>query len=217
VAAKALAQPAYNNNRIGNSRTPLAPRPSKLTGRSAPFDRNRRNIRVESCAVQSDTQDSADMELDQLDIRILRAVQRNNRLTSDELGEQVGLSPTACQRRLKRLRAERVIEADVSVLSPAGVGRKLLMLVMISLERERSTTIDAFKRVIRETEEIMVGLYVTGETDFALLVTAKDMEDYEAFTRRLFYQMPDIKGFKTMVVMDRIKASLALPLDLPES
>ena len=153
-------------------------------------------------------------ELDRIDIGILQAVQQNNRLTSEELGERVGLSATACQRRLKRLRAEGVIEADISVISPKAIGRPVSMLVLVSLERERADIVDKFKAAIRSTPEVMIGYYVTGDADFVLLITAKDMEDYERFTRRFFYENHDIKGFKTMVVMDRVKASFALPIDL---
>jgi Lrp/AsnC family leucine-responsive transcriptional regulator len=153
-------------------------------------------------------------ELDRIDIGILQAIQQNNRLTSEELGERVGLSATACQRRLKRLRAEGVIEADISVISPKAVGRPVSMLVLVSLERERADIVDKFKAAIRSTPEVMIGYYVTGDADFVLLITAKDMEDYERFTRRFFYENHDIKGFKTMVVMDRVKASFALPIDL---
>ncbi|TXR50532.1 Lrp/AsnC family transcriptional regulator [Phyllobacterium endophyticum] len=153
------------------------------------------------------------MELDRADAALLEAVQQNNRLTSDELGEKVGLSPTACQRRLKRLRQEGVIEADVSIISPKAVGRQFTMIVSVSLERERADIVDRFKTAIRKTREVMIGYYVTGDADFILIVTAKDMENYEQFTRRFFYENHDIKGFKTMVVMDRVKASFAVPID----
>lgn len=154
--------------------------------------------------------------LDNIDVLLLSAVQRNNRMTTDQLGQLVGLSSTACQRRLKRLRAEGVIEGDVSIVSPKAVGRPISMLMLVSLERERADIIDRFKRAIRSTAEIMIGLYVTGEADFALLVTARDMQDYEEFTRRFFYENPDIKGFKTMVVMDRVKSSFVLPIAVAE-
>lgn len=156
------------------------------------------------------------VELDDVDVLLLNAVQQNNRLTSDQLGDLVGLSPTACQRRLKRLRSEGVIEGDVSIVSPKAVGRPVTMLVLVSLERERTDIIDRFKKAIRSTPEIMIGFYVTGEADFALVVTARGMEDYEQFTRRFFYENPDIKGFKTMVVMDRVKASFVLPVAASE-
>ena len=154
--------------------------------------------------------------LDRFDLKILDIVQRDNRVTSDVLGERVGLSATAVQRRLKRLREDGVIEADVAVVAPKAVGQRVHMIVMVSLERERADIIDRFKRNIRTTPEVMNGYYVTGEADFMLVITARDMEDYEAFTRRFFYENPDIKNFKTMVVMDRVKAGFELPLHLNE-
>ncbi|MHC2357849.1 Lrp/AsnC family leucine-responsive transcriptional regulator [Sinorhizobium meliloti] len=153
------------------------------------------------------------MELDRADIALLSAVQKNNKLTSEELAERAHLSPTACQRRLKRLRAEGVIEADVSIVSPKAVGRHVTVVVLVSLERERADIIDRFKAAIKNTREVMIGYYVTGDADFLLVVTAKDMEDYEQFTRRFFYENNDIKGFKTMVVMDRVKAGFAFPIE----
>jgi Lrp/AsnC family leucine-responsive transcriptional regulator len=150
--------------------------------------------------------------IDAIDARLLRAIQRDNRLTSEKLSELAGLSPTACQRRLGRLRETGVVEADVSILVPAAVGRPLTMIVLVTLERERADIIDAFKRSIRSTPEVMNGFYVTGEVDFALFITACSMEDYEVFTRKFFYEVPTIKSFKTFVVMDRVKAGWELPI-----
>ncbi|MGB6117214.1 MAG: Lrp/AsnC family transcriptional regulator [Mesorhizobium sp.] len=152
------------------------------------------------------------MKLDNADRVLLDAVQKNNRSTSEDLARLANLSPTACQRRLKRLREEGVIEGDVAIVSPKAVGRDLTMIVLVSLERERADIVDRFKAAIRATKEVMIGYYVTGDADFMLIVTAEDMEDYEAFTRRFFYENHDIKGFKTMVVMDRVKAGFALPI-----
>jgi Lrp/AsnC family leucine-responsive transcriptional regulator len=150
--------------------------------------------------------------IDAIDRKILHHVQRDNLLTSARLSELVGLSQTSIQRRLARLRATKAIEADIAVVSPEAVGRPLTMLIAVELARERSDIIDRFKRAVRERAEVMSAYYVTGETDFMLIVSAKDMQDYEAFTRDIFYNNPDIKGFKTTVVMDRIKASFTLPV-----
>lgn len=150
--------------------------------------------------------------LDYADAALLEAVQKNNRLTSEELAQIVHLSPTACQRRLKRLRAEGVIEADVSIVSPKAAGRPITMIALVSLERERADIVDRFKTAIRNTREVMIGYYATGDADFILVITARDMEDYEQFTRRFFYENHDIKGFKTMVVMDRVKVGFDFPI-----
>lgn len=153
------------------------------------------------------------MDLDRIDARILSALQTNNRMTSEQIAALVGLSPTACQRRIKYLRSEGIIEGDVSIVSPKAVGRSVAMLVLVTLERERADIVDRFKQSIRTTPEVMHGYYVTGDADFVLFVTAKDMEDYERFTRRFFYENADIKGFKTIVVMDRVKTGFTLPIE----
>lgn len=155
------------------------------------------------------------MQYDRIDARILEIVQKNNRLTSDVIGEMAGLSATACQRRLKRLRSEGIIEADVSIVSPKAVGNPIQMLVLVSLERERSDIIDKFKKAIKASVEVVNGFYVTGDADFVLYVTAHSMEDYEQFTRRFFYENPDIKAVKTMVIMDRVKTGFAIPIEVP--
>ncbi|MDA9521714.1 ArsR family transcriptional regulator [Bradyrhizobium sp. CCBAU 11434] len=155
------------------------------------------------------------MQYDRIDARILEIVQKNNRLTSEVIGEMAGLSPTACQRRLKRLRSEGIIEADVSIVSAKAAGRPIQMLVLVNLERERSDIIDRFKKAIKSSVDVVNGFYVTGEADFVLYVTAPTMEEYEQFTRRFFYANPDIKGFKTMVIMDRVKVGFAVPIAAP--
>jgi len=149
--------------------------------------------------------------LDALDRKILHEVQLDNQLTSAQLSEKIGLSPTSTQRRLNRLRAEKTIEADVAIVSSAALGRSLTMMIAVTLERERSDIIDHFKQSVRREPVVMSAYYVTGDNDFVLIVSAKDMEEYEVFTRNFLYDNPDIKGFKTTVVMDRIKASFYIP------
>jgi len=145
--------------------------------------------------------------LDALDRKILHEVQLNNQITSAQLSEKIGLSPTSTQRRLNRLRNEKIIEADVAIVSSAALGRSLTMMIAVTLERERSDIIDHFKKSVRREPVVMSAYYVTGDNDFILIVSARDMAEYEAFTRSFLYDNPDIKGFKTTVVMDRIKAS----------
>lgn len=157
------------------------------------------------------------MKLDQYDRRILSLLQVDNRRPSEAVAERIGLSASACQRRMKRLRAAGIIEADVSIVSSKAADSNIQMMVLVTLELERSDIIDRFKKAIRTTPEIVNGFYVTGEADFILYVTARDMEDYERFTRRFFYKKPEIKRFKTMVVMDRIKIGFALPLSSMDS
>ncbi|MEM7224199.1 MAG: Lrp/AsnC family transcriptional regulator [Pseudomonadota bacterium] len=150
--------------------------------------------------------------MNRLDLKLLELVQQNNRLTAEELSDSVGLSPSACQRRLKRLREEGVIVADVSVVAPEALGRRLTMIVQVTLERERPDLIDTFKRSMIATPEVMQCFYVTGDADFVMILTVKDMKDYEDFTKRFFIENSNIQRFNTIVVMDWVKAGLQVPI-----
>ena len=85
------------------------------------------------------------------------------------------------------------------------------MIVSVQLERDRSDIIDHFKKAVRDEPIVMSAYYVTGDSDFVLIISAKDIKEYEEFTRKFLYDNPDIKGFKTTVVMDQIKASFYVP------
>jgi Lrp/AsnC family transcriptional regulator, leucine-responsive regulatory protein len=150
-------------------------------------------------------------KLDGLDRKILHEVQLNNQLTSTQLGDRVGLSPTSVQRRLARLRRDKVITGDIAVVRGAELGRTLTMIVAVQLERERADIIDHFKKSVRREPAVMSAYYVTGDSDFVLIISARDIKEYEEFTRSFLYDNPDIKGFKTTVVMDQIKASFYVP------
>jgi Lrp/AsnC family transcriptional regulator, leucine-responsive regulatory protein len=151
--------------------------------------------------------------MDKFDAAILNAVQDNNRLTAEQLSGRVGLSPAACQKRLKKLRDNGTIARDISVLAPAAVARGLTMIVEVTLERERAELIDQFKKTMLAAPEVMQCYYVTGSADFILVLTAKDMKDYEDFTRRYFFQQSNVSRFRTNVVMDRVKVGLAMPVE----
>lgn len=156
------------------------------------------------------------VSIDSFDRKILEIVQRANRTTSDQIAEQVGLSPAAVQRRLKRLREHKVIQADVSVVSPKAIGRSMTFLVQVKMERERADLMDAFKKEMRQHPAVQQCYYVTGSSDFILIVTARDMEDYDLFTREAFFDNTNIRCFQTNVVMDTVKTGLALPMDEPQ-
>lgn len=150
--------------------------------------------------------------MDAFDTHLLSLLQQNNRLTAEQLSQQVGLSPAACQKRVKKLREHGAIEADIAVLSPQAVGRGLTLIVEVTLERERSEFLDAFKKTMQQAPEVMQCYYITGEADFMLIITVKDMNDYDAFTRRHFFDQANVARFRTNVVMDRVKVGLSLPL-----
>jgi Lrp/AsnC family transcriptional regulator, leucine-responsive regulatory protein len=147
----------------------------------------------------------SDRELDHFDTVLLNIVQENNLLTSDQLAGQVGLSATACQRRLKRLRADGVISADVSLVAPEALGAPVTLVVLVSLEREQLDLLDGFKRRIANYPEVTQCYYVTGSVDFIMVVRVASMEAYGAFTERAFFGDKNIKAFQTFATMQTVK------------
>ncbi|WP_299667837.1 Lrp/AsnC family transcriptional regulator [uncultured Ruegeria sp.] len=150
--------------------------------------------------------------LDDTDKRLLDILQRNNRLSADALGDQIGISRSSVQRRIKRFREERVIEADISVLSAKAVGRPMTFIVEVELERERTDLLDEFRRSMLALVDVQQCYYVTGHTDFILIVTSSDMAAYEEFSRQVFTDNPNIRRFHSNVVVNRVKAGLQVPL-----
>ncbi|MGB1237992.1 MAG: Lrp/AsnC family transcriptional regulator [Pseudomonadales bacterium] len=156
--------------------------------------------------------DKATARIDSFDRKILSLVQQSNRTTSEQIAERVGLSPAAVQRRLKKMREQHIIQADVSVVSPKAVGRPVTLLVQVTLEREQADLIDQFKKEMKLNPAVQQCYYVTGSSDFMLIITAKDMEDYEALTRKIFFANRNIRSFLTNVVMDSVKTTLCVPV-----
>ena len=151
--------------------------------------------------------------LDSFDRNILRIMQDSNRTTSDQIAEQVGLSPAAVQRRVKRMREQQIISADVSLVNARSLVRNVTLIVQVSLERERADLIDLFKKEMKKRGEVQQCYYVTGSADFMLVVTAFDMEDYERFTRDAFFENTNVRSFQTHVVMDLVKVGLNVPVE----
>lgn len=155
--------------------------------------------------------------MDRFDAAILDAIQANNRLTAEALSKLVFLSPDSCRKRLARLRAEGYIDADIAVLNLAKLGRGLLVIVEVALTSERPVDLDRFREKMKAAPEVMQCYYVTGNSDFLLILSASDMADYEAFTRRYFFAEENVIKFRTSVVMDRVKTGFAVPLRLIET
>jgi Lrp/AsnC family transcriptional regulator, leucine-responsive regulatory protein len=152
--------------------------------------------------------------LDHFDLRILAILQRDNQISNQSLAAEIGLSPPACMRRVKRLRDEKYILQDVSVVDPNKVGLPLMMLVMVQVERERVDLLDEFKRFLNSLPEVMQCYVVTGRADFVIMISMRDVDHYEEFSTRVFRQNPNIRHFETMVVMSKVKVGLSLPLDI---
>ena len=152
------------------------------------------------------------LNLDNQDLHILRIMQADLRHSLEYIAQAVGLSSASVQRRLKRLRDNQVISAEVAVISPKAVGQLMSFIISVQLERDHINHLTEFKARIKNEPQIQQCYYVTGEADFILIVTATDMEDFQDFIHQLFYNDSNVRHYHTSVVMERTKVSLNLPL-----
>jgi Lrp/AsnC family transcriptional regulator, leucine-responsive regulatory protein len=150
--------------------------------------------------------------LDEYDKKLLNQLQQNNRISAEELGNIVNLSTSAVQRRLQRLRRERIIEADVSIVSSSAAGVGITCVVDVTLHLGNSKVIDSFKSLMSECAEVAQCYYVTGAFDFVVIVNANDMKHYEDFSKRYLMDNPAVKQFYSHVVIDKVKVSYSLSL-----
>jgi Lrp/AsnC family leucine-responsive transcriptional regulator len=150
--------------------------------------------------------------LDEYDRKLLRLLQENNRRTAQELGEMVSLSTSAVQRRLTRLREDKIIEADVSIISPGVAGSVITCIVDIILEDGNSKALEKFKATMRKCNEVMQCYFVTGTYDFVIIVNAKDMQHYETFAKKWLMDNPNVKHFYTHVIMDKVKVGYSVAI-----
>ncbi len=150
-------------------------------------------------------------DLDSFDRAILKVLQVDNRTPLRAIAEQVNLSTAAVQRRIRSLEDRGIITANIAVVDPSSVGRVITLLVEVQAERTQLDTLDSIRAKL-SGPEVQQCYYVTGDADFLLVVTVASMVEYEALCRRLFYENTDVKWFRTMVVMDRVKVGLSVPV-----
>lgn len=154
------------------------------------------------------------MELDRFDRQLLNLVQEDCGQTAERLAEQVELSPSAVQRRLRRLREQGVVVRDTAVVDPASVGRPTFFLVSLQVESERPEMLAQLRKWLASHEQVQQAFYVTGETDFILVVTAPDTESYDALMARIMAENPNVKRFVTNVALSVVKRGLSIPVPL---
>lgn len=152
------------------------------------------------------------MHLDSLDLQLLRLVQTNNRLSTEQMGSQIGLSATAVQRRIKKLRNSGVIQKEVAVLDTITVGGFVTIIVDVTIKQGSIKSLEAFKKLMLDCPQVQQCYYVTGNNDFMIIVTIENMLEYEKLTHKLFLSNDNIQKFNSTVVMENVKVGLDIPI-----
>jgi Lrp/AsnC family leucine-responsive transcriptional regulator len=155
-------------------------------------------------------------ELDAIDRRILRALQADGRLTYDVLAVQVGLSPSATLRRVKRLEEAGVIKGYVALVPPERVGLGLMAYLNVRLEKHsevhKRNPMDLFRASVQAWPEVVECAALTGEMDYLLRVVVQDMAHYSRFIMETLLKHPSVEDCKTSFVLDRVKNTTAVPI-----
>ncbi len=147
--------------------------------------------------------------LDDIDRRIVSALQADGRLPMVELAERVGLSATPCQRRVKRLEEEGVIDRYAALVSPLSIGLSLQALVQVTLDDHSEKTVEAFEAAIRARPEVVACYAVTGDMDFLLHVLTPDLAGFSEFAMKALLRMPGVRGTRSSFIMQAVKSDLA--------
>ena len=156
------------------------------------------------------------VELDRLDVKLLDTLQVNGRQSNVELSATVPLSPSQCQRRLRRLEDAGVVRRYVALLDRAALGLGVMAFVNVTLEHYGEDAMEAFARAIASSDEILECWAATGESDYVMRVVATDLASFSSFLLHRLLALPMVASVKSSILLEGLKESTALPLPRPE-
>jgi|SRR6218665_184501 len=151
--------------------------------------------------------------LDKTDLKILRILQENAKITNLQLSAEVGLSPAPTLERVKKLESAKLIRGYYTQLDNEALGIGISAIIQITLTRQVENAISNFKKEINKIPEIMECYQVTGNADYVLIVMLKDIRDFEALISQKLSKMEEIGQMQTMVVLSKPKDSKVIPIE----
>jgi Lrp/AsnC family leucine-responsive transcriptional regulator len=154
----------------------------------------------------------ADPGLDRIDLRILALLQADGRMSHVEIAAKVGLSPSPCARRIRRLEKSGVVQKYTALVDPKRVGQYVLAFVQIKLERHTDEIIGQFRRMLAERPEVLSAHAMTGEMDFLLRVVVPDLDALGRLTLHQLLKFPGVRDVRSSLVLETLKADAAVPL-----
>ncbi|CAH1654191.1 Bkd operon transcriptional regulator [Hyphomicrobiales bacterium] len=150
--------------------------------------------------------------LDDIDRKIIAAVQSDGRITTHELAERVGLSPSPCARRLRLLEEAGVIKGYTAIIDQTKVGLPVSAFASIKLERQREESLDRFAKAVALWPEVADCYLMTGQRDYLLRIVVKDLKAYEQFLKDKLTRLDGVASIETSFALGQVKRSEALPL-----
>ena len=150
-------------------------------------------------------------DLDRIDMKILRALHAEGRLTNAELAARVGVSPATCHRRTRRLFDEGHITGVRAEVAPASVGLGALVMIGVMLDRSTPDSRHTFEAAVLKVKEILDCILVAGEFDYFLKIRARDIADFNKLQGQTLIALPGVRNTRTFFVMREVKENARLP------
>ncbi|MBJ6126591.1 Lrp/AsnC family transcriptional regulator [Microvirga splendida] len=154
----------------------------------------------------------ADRKLDDIDRRILAALQADGRMTAQEIADRVGLSPSPCARRVRLLEEAGVVKGYVAVIDQAKVGLPISVFASVKLERQREDDLDRFSQAVARWPEVVDCYLMTGQRDYLLRIVVSDLESYERFIKDKLTRLDGVASIESSFALGQVKRSNALPI-----
>lgn len=151
-------------------------------------------------------------ELSSIDRRILRALQRDGRISNADLAREVGLSPAACWTHTKRLFAAGIVRAVRALLAPEAIGYGTLVFVGVVLDRSTPESFAAFEAAVRAMEQVLECVLVAGEVDYFLRIRVRDLAAFNRLHSERIIALPGVRQVRTFFVMNEVKSEGLLPV-----
>ncbi|RZO68128.1 MAG: Lrp/AsnC family transcriptional regulator [Parvularculaceae bacterium] len=156
-----------------------------------------------------------DIRLDRFDLKILDYLQRDGRGSFQDIGEAVGLSLSACHKRVKALEQLGVINRYAAILSARELGFRTSAYVQVTLRDQASATLQAFEAAVLETPEIMECALMSGDSDYLLRILCVDVEDYERIHSEVLTALPGVERLKSSFTLRTVCRRTAIPVNAP--
>lgn len=153
--------------------------------------------------------------LDLFDLKIIEALQSDGRLSNVELADRIGLSPSPCLRRVKRLEAEGVIEGYSARINREKIGMGVTVFVSVGLERHREEEAERFRRAVVRLPQVVSCHAISGESDFLLEIVVADLNQYSEFVLKRLRRIPGVKDLQSSFSLETMKARISLPPQVP--
>jgi len=149
--------------------------------------------------------------LENRDRRILSELQVDSRLTMQELAERVGMSTSACWRRVRSLEENGIINRYAVIVDTRKAGFGLSSIVQVSLVRHEQKNVDNFIREVSRHPEVLECFATSGEADFHLRVVVENIDSYNCFLDDFVFRLPGVSQVRSNIVLKEIKSDTALP------